>query len=163
MQTPPSAGVGWSGSGRGGAPLADTERVRRSIERSAHLLDPAAAAGVWESALAAAPHHEPPVALHGDPMPGNLLVRGGILTGLIGAFEPVVGDPAADLQPAWTIFTEPQRSHFREAMGLDDAAWERGRGWAFEMAIGGLHYDEHSNPTFFRLARRTLSALLETA
>ena len=48
-------------------------------------------------------------------------------------------------------------------MGLDEAAWQRGRGWAFEMAIGGLHHDEHTNPVFFRMARRTLQRLIATS
>lgn len=159
----PCDASGWSDNGRGGRPLADSEWVRSSIQRSAHLIDQGAATSVWESALAAPAHDGPPVRIHGDPMPGNLLLRDGALTGLIDVSEPVVGDPASDLQPAWTVFDEPHRSRFRQAMGVDEAAWERGRGWAFEMAIGGLHYYEDSNPTFFRLAQRTLEAMLRSA
>lgn len=153
----------WSDNGRGGRPLADSEWVRASIQRSAHLVDQGAATHIWESALAAAPHQGHPVPIHGDPMPGNLLLHGDRLSGLIDVSEPVMGDPAADLQPAWTVFDEPQRSRFHEAMAVDEGARQRGRGWAFEMAIGGLHYYEHSNPTFFRLAQRTLRALLRSA
>lgn len=156
-------GQAWTGNGRGGAPLADSDWVRRSIRRCRHLLDADAATRVWETALAAPPHAGPPVRINADPMPGNLLVRGGRLRGLVDIGAPVVGDPASDLQPAWEIFDEPQRSAFRDAMGLDDAAWARGRGWAFEMAIGGLHYYERSNPLFSRIARRTLDRLLATA
>lgn len=163
IRKPPCDASGWSDNGRGGRPLADSEWVRSSIQRSAHLIDQGAATSVWESALAAPAHDGPPVRIHGDPMPGNLLLRDGALTGLIDVSEPVVGDPASDLQPAWTVFGEPHRSRFRQAMGMDQAAWERGRGWAFEMAIGGLHYYEESNPTFFRLAQRTLEALLRSA
>lgn len=155
--------VGWSGNGRGGRPLVDTEWVRRSIERSRHLVDPVAATHVWETALSAPGHPGAPVSINGDPMPGNLLITEGRLSGVIDVGPPVVGDPASDLQPAWEIFDEPQRVAFRQAMALDDAAWERGRGWAFEMAIGGLHYYEHTNPVFFRLALRTLERLVATA
>jgi aminoglycoside phosphotransferase (APT) family kinase protein len=159
----PVSTASWSGSGRGGSPLADSEWVRRSIERSSHVVDPDASTHVWETALAAPEHVGPPVSVNGDPMPGNLLMRDGRLAGLIDVGEPVVGDPASDLQPAWEIFDEPQRGAFRDAMGLDAAAWERGRGWAFEMAIGGVHYYEQSNPVFFRLARQTLERLVATA
>jgi len=159
----PTRGASWSGGGRGGRPLADSEWVRRSIEASSHVVDPVASTHVWEAALAAPGHAGPPVSINGDPMPGNLLVRDGRLSGLIDTGKPVTGDPASDLQPAWELFDEPQRCAFREAIGLDAAAWERGRGWAFEMAIGGLHYYEQSNPVFFRLARRTLERLLATA
>lgn len=74
-----------------------------------------------------------------------------------------MGDPASDLQPAWTVFDAPQRSRFHEAMAVDEAAVQRCRGWAFEIAIGGLHYCERSSPTFFRLTQRTLHALLPSA
>lgn len=159
----PSEGSGWSDNGRGGRPLADSEWVRTSIQQSAHLIDHGAATRIWESALAAPAHEGHPARIHGDPMPGNLLLREGRLSGLIDVSEPVMGDPASDLQPAWTVFDESQRSRFHEAMAVDEAARQRGRGWAFEMAIGGLHYYEHSNPTFFRLAQRTLHALLRSA
>lgn len=162
QQSVPSDG-GWSGTGRGGRPLVDTEWVRTSIRRSAHLLDPAAATRVWESALTAPEHPGLPTSINGDAMPGNFLLTDGRISGIIDVAEPVVGDPASDLQPAWVVFDEPQRSAFREALGLDEAAWQRGRGWAFEMAIGGLHYYEHTNPIFFRMARRTLQRLITTS
>lgn len=158
----PTQGAGWSRNGRGGRPLSDSESIRSSLRMSAHLIDIRAATRVWERALAAPGHTGAPVSIHGDPMPGNLVIRGGRLAGLIDIGEPVIGDPAADLQPAWEIFEEPQRRVFREAMGLDEAAWERGRGWAFQMAISGLPYYERSNPSFARLARRTLDRLIAT-
>ena len=80
---------------------------------------------------------------------------------MIDVAQPAFGDPGADLQPAWVMFEEPARSVFIAAMGLDQAAQERGRGWAFEMAIGGAHYYEHSNPVFFQQAIRTLHRLLD--
>jgi aminoglycoside phosphotransferase (APT) family kinase protein len=159
----PTNAASWSGSGRGGRPLADSEWVRRSIERASHVVDPVVATHVWETALSAPGHAGPPVSINADPMPGNLLLQRGRLGGLIDTGKPVVGDPASDLQPAWEIFDEPQRCAFRDAMELDAAAWERGRGWAFEMAIGGVHYYEETNAVFFRLARRTLERLVETA
>lgn len=159
----PPEGSGWSDNGRGGRPLADSEWVRTSIQRSSHLIDPGAATDIWEIALAAPAHEGHPVRIHGDPMPGNLLIRDRRLHGLIDVSAPVMGDPASDLQPAWTVFDAPQRDRFHDAMAADEAARLRGRGWAFETAIGALHYYERSNPTFFRLARRTLQALLATA
>lgn len=152
----------WNGVGRGAHPLADTDWVRTSIAASAHLIDAEAATAVWDDALAARPIEGAARYIHGDPVPGNLLVSNGRLSGLIDIAEPSRGDPASDLAPAWTVFDEPARTRFRDAMGLDEAAWQRGRGWALEMAIGGLHYYEHSNPSFFQMARRTLDRLLSS-
>lgn len=157
----PTGGRSWNGEGRGGTPLADTPWVRESIERSAHLIDPRKATAVWERALAACPHRGAAVRIHGDPMPGNFLVNDGRLTGMVDVAPPAFGDPAADLQPAWVLFEEPARSVFLSATGLDDPAQERGRGWAFEMAIGGAHYYEHTNAVFFQQAMRTLERLLD--
>ncbi len=156
----PTNGRSWNGAGRGGQPLADTEWVRYSIDRSAHLVDPAACTRLWDRALNAAAHRGPAMYIHGDPMPGNLLTTAGQLSGMIDVSAPVFGDPAADLQPAWVIFEEPERSLFLSLVGLDDAARERAWGWTFEMAIGGLHYYEHPNPVFFQQAARTLERLL---
>ena len=156
----PTEGRDWNGIGRGGRPLADTDWVRSSIARSAHLIDAPAATAVWERALAAPQHRGPAGYIHGDPVPGNLIVRDGRLAGLVDIAEPSFGDPAADLVPAWAVFDADARARFRTAMGIDDAAWERGRGWAFEMAIGALHYYEHTNPVFFAQALRTLHRLL---
>lgn len=156
-------GADWTHNGRGGRPLADTDWVRTSIARTAHLIDAVAATAVWERALAAEPHAGPALHLSSDAVPGNLIVRDGRLAGLIDIGAPMFGDPASDLAPAWSVLDEPARSAFRHLTKLDAAAWERGRGWAFEMAIGGLHYYEHTNQTFVEMARRTLARLLETA
>ena len=134
--------------------------MRESIDKSAHLIDLRKATAVWERALAADPHQGPAVRIHGDPMPGNFLANDARLTGMVDVAQPAFGDPAADLQPAWVLFDEPARSVFLTAMGLDDSARERGRGWAFEMAIGGAHYYEHTNAVFFQQAMRTLNRLI---
>src|SRR6478735_4693144 len=159
-QALPTAGRTWNGEGRGARPLADTSWVRESIDKSAHLIDIRKATAVWERALAADPHQGPAVRIHGDPMPGNFLATDGRLTGMVDVAQPAFGDPAADLQPAWVLFDEPARGVFLTAIGLDESARERGRGWAFEMAIGGAHYYEHTNAVFFEQAMRTLHRLL---
>lgn len=160
VQALPAGSQTWNGQGRGGRPLGDTEWVRESIDRAAHLVDRSRATALWDRALAAPAHGGHAVRIHGDPMPGNFLATDTRLTGMVDVALPAFGDPAADLQPAWVLFEGTAREAFLETMGLDDAARERGRGWAFEMAIGGVHYYEHTNPVFFRQAMRTLRRLL---
>ncbi len=41
-----------------------------------------------------------------------------------------VGDPACDLTIAWTLFQGVARETFRRDVALDDACWDRARGWA---------------------------------
>jgi aminoglycoside phosphotransferase (APT) family kinase protein len=101
-----------------------------------------------------------PVWIHADLMPGNLLVRGGRLAAVIDLGAVTVGDPAVDLMPAWNLLTAEARSAYRAALGVDDAAWARGRGWALVQAIVALPYYVDTNPGMAANARHTLDALL---
>ncbi|MFF1632196.1 aminoglycoside phosphotransferase family protein, partial [Streptomyces sp. NPDC058272] len=110
--------------------LAADARVRPKIEALRGVVDTDAVTEVWEAALAAAAWDAPPVWIHGDLATGNLLAVGGRLSAVIDFGTLAVGDPAVDLLPAWKFL--PARAHgaFRDAVGLDDATWARGRGWA---------------------------------
>jgi aminoglycoside phosphotransferase (APT) family kinase protein len=111
--------------------------------------DVAAAADAWEACLAAPDWDRPPVWIHGDLQPGNLIVRDGRLAGVIdfGAFG--VGDPAPDVAPALWTFTGEARSVYRKAMAYDDATWLRACGWALGPSLTGIDYYRH---TFGRMA-----------
>src|ERR1035441_7976986 len=50
--------------------------------------------------------------VHGDLLPGNLLVNHGRLSAVIDWGALNAGDPACDLQPAWNIFTGHSRKLF---------------------------------------------------
>jgi hypothetical protein len=57
-----------------------------------------------------------------------------------------VGDPAVDLMPAWNLLRAGARDVYRQALGVDDAAWARGIGWAIVQAIVALPYYVDTNP-----------------
>ncbi|GAA4377479.1 phosphotransferase [Agromyces bauzanensis] len=117
-----------TGSSRG-VPLAPLDaEVRTAITAAGDRIDAPSVVHAWEAALDAAPHAGPPVWLHGDLLPGNLLADGHRLTAVLDWGALGLGDPAADLTPAWTLFAGGARRTFRESSGADDAAWARGRG-----------------------------------
>jgi aminoglycoside phosphotransferase (APT) family kinase protein len=89
---------------------------------------------VWEDALAAT-WHAPPVWVHGDVAPANLLVVDGRLRAVLDFGCSAVGDPACDVVIAWTFFTGASRRVFRDRLQVDDGAWRRGRGWALWKAL----------------------------
>lgn len=158
----PTAGRDWPASWRGGGPLRDKDEwVRYSIARSTHLVDTGAVSAIWAECLAAPPYAGAPVLIHADLLPANLLVRYGRLAAVIDLGAPHIGDPAADLTPAWHLFDRDTRRIWRTALGPDDAAWARARGWALEQAIGALHYYQDSNPPMAAAARHTLHALID--
>ncbi|WP_395088167.1 hypothetical protein [Armatimonas sp.] len=45
---------------------------------------------------------------------------------------------------------------------MDDALWERGRGWALSMALIALPYYWDTNPAIVQVSLRTLTELLGT-
>lgn len=83
---------------------------------------------------------------HGDLVAENLLISRGRLSAVID-FNVSVGDPTIDLHGAWELFDEPARAVFRERLGVDDAAWLRGRAWALGIALGTLSYYWHTLPS----------------
>ncbi|MEU7757002.1 aminoglycoside phosphotransferase family protein [Micromonospora sp. NPDC049101] len=156
-----SGGRSWSGAGRGG-PLADQDAgVRAALAVSGDLTDTAALARVWDRCRQAGRADPADGWIHADLMPGNLLVRDGRLVAVIDLESVKVGDPAVDLMPAWNMFDPGPRETYRRALGVDDATWERGRGWALEQAINALPYYVETNPVMAGIAQHTLLAVLD--
>jgi aminoglycoside phosphotransferase (APT) family kinase protein len=46
-----------------------------------------------------------------------------------------VGDPACDLQVAWTFLSAEARAVLRTSLKVDDATWARGRGWGLATTL----------------------------
>ncbi|HTN80410.1 MAG TPA: aminoglycoside phosphotransferase family protein [Acidimicrobiales bacterium] len=147
--------------GRRGTPLATTEaQTRRAIEQSQGLVDTRMVLSAWEEALRAPEWNRDPVWFHGDIARGNLLVRDGRIAALIDFGSIAVGDPACDLVIAWDLFDAETRPVLRAALDVDDATWDRGRGWALCTAMWALPYYLHTNPPMVRQARSKIAQVL---
>jgi aminoglycoside phosphotransferase (APT) family kinase protein len=146
---------------RRGAPLiSEDDGVREALAQLGGSIDTAAAARAWEDALAAPAWVGPPTWLHGDLMPGNLLLRDGELVAVIDFGSLGVGDPAADLIPAWNLLPGDVRPRYRDALDVDEPTWRRGRGWALSMALKQLPYYALTNPSMAANARFAIAAVL---
>jgi aminoglycoside phosphotransferase (APT) family kinase protein len=119
---------------RGGPVATYDAETRDAIGALSDRIAVARATALWEAALASK-WQQPNVWVHGDLAASNLLMRAGRLAAVIDFGSCGVGDPACDLTIAWTFFTGPARSTFRDAIGLDDATWQRARGWALWKAL----------------------------
>jgi aminoglycoside phosphotransferase (APT) family kinase protein len=97
---------------------------------------------------------------HGDLIPGNVLVDGARLAGVLDVGGLGVADPALDLVGAWHMLDDRPRKAFRERLGCDDLEWERGRAWAFEQAMGVVWYYRQTNPPMSRMGELTLARLM---
>jgi aminoglycoside phosphotransferase (APT) family kinase protein len=150
----------FSGSWRGGELISQDDWMRTCFSHSEGLLDVARLRRMWAVMRGLPRGTRPDVMSHRDLMPGNVLVAGGRLAGVIdvGALGPA--DPALDLVGAWHMLERGPRQAFRARLGCDDEEWERGRAWAFAQSMGLVWYYVDSNPTMAGIGRRTLERIV---
>jgi aminoglycoside phosphotransferase (APT) family kinase protein len=144
-----------------GAPLTELDStVRRSIGDLGDRIDSRAALRSWDESLDAAEWDGAETWVHGDLLPGNLLVVDGRLSAVIDFGCLNVGDPACDLQTAWNVFAGESRARYRAELEADDASWLRGRGWALSQAVVALPYYWDTNPGMVRQASHAVTQIL---
>lgn len=146
----------FSGSGRGGDLRGHDAWMETCFARSGPLLDVPRLRRIWAVLRNLPRGPGPDVMNHGDLIPGNVLVSGGRLAGIldVGGLGPA--DPALDLVAAWHLLGTGPRQVFRDDLGSSDLDWARGQAWAFEQAMGLVWYYAESNPVMSLLGRRTL-------
>ncbi|MER6951199.1 aminoglycoside phosphotransferase family protein [Nonomuraea sp. NPDC000554] len=130
----------------------DTGPNGASGTTSGTAFNTAAMTELWDAALNAPAWDHPPLWSHGDLHTGNLLTVGGRLSAVIDFGELGIGDPARDLIIAFTLMTPRSRAIFRAALGVDDATWTRGRGWALATGLNAYTSYAAVNP---RVATQT--------
>ncbi|TDE99181.1 aminoglycoside phosphotransferase family protein [Occultella glacieicola] len=144
-----------------GGPLAESDDgFRAALTQLGDRIDATAALASWDESLAADVWAEPEVWVHGDLLPGNLIAVDGRLDAVIDWGALNVGDPACDLQPAWSVFGGESRRAYRDALGVDDASWLRGRGWALAQAVIALPYYWETNPGIVRQSAHAVEQVL---
>lgn len=140
-----------------GVPLADrSDRLVAALDELHPLVDRDAVMVRWAGIVDTPSWPGPPVWLHGDVHPLNLLVDKGRLTAVIDFGDVCAGDPASDLAVAWMLFPPDVRDTFREATGVDDDTWTRARGWAIVLGAAMATGDDR----VAAIGRRALAAAL---
>jgi aminoglycoside phosphotransferase (APT) family kinase protein len=121
---------------RGGPLATRADATQERLELLHDVVDAEALRARWRELLATPPWDGPPIWLHGDLHPGNLLVHSGRLSGVIDFGDMCGGDPATDLSAAWIFFDRDTRHVFRAAAGGDDDdTWQRAKGWALALGL----------------------------
>ncbi|QEV21441.1 aminoglycoside phosphotransferase family protein [Streptomyces alboniger] len=145
----------------GAGTLADRDReTRAAIADVGGVFDAEAMTALWDAALSAPAWDRPPVWFHGDFHTGNLLTVDGRLSAVVDFGELGIGDPACDLTIAFTLMTPESRSVFRAALGVDDATWTRGRGWALATGLNAYTTYAAVNPRVAAQTSRQITAAL---
>jgi aminoglycoside phosphotransferase (APT) family kinase protein len=161
LREAPTRGRLFSGEGRGGV-IADHDAwMAKCFDESEGLLDVPRLRELW-SHFRELPRTSADVMSHRDLIPGNVLVAGDRLSGVLdtGGFGPA--DPALDLVSAWHLLQPGPREVLRRTLACDDLEWERGKAWAFQQAMGLVWYYLDTNPTMSTMGRRTLNRILQS-
>ena len=145
-----------------GIPLADRQvRTLDALERLGDAVDGPRLRALWHELAATPVWSGPPVWVHGDTHPGNLVVHEGRLSAVVDFGDLCSGDPASDLAVAWMLLPHEHHDAFRAAAGAggDDDLWTRARAWALALGLV-LRADSADNPPYLALGTRTLAAVL---
>ena len=155
-----TGGRTFDGDNRGGDLRAHDEWVETCLRNSTGLLDVTRLRALWRR-YRDLPREASDVMSHGDLIPGNVLLDGGRLAGVLdcGGFGPA--DPALDVIAGWHLLDADPRAAFRAALGCDELEWERSKAWAFEQSLGAVWYYARSNPAMSAMGRRTLRRILD--
>lgn len=144
---------------RGGPIIEKDEGVRSRAGQMRGHFSATRIVEVWERVSSADPYAGPPVWLHGDLHPHNLLVVEGALSAVIDFGDVTAGDPATDLAVAWMLVPD-HVDVLRTAYGNGDPAlWARARAWALQLALAFLA-NSADNPVMSSVGTRALDAVL---
>ncbi|GAA1385881.1 hypothetical protein GCM10009639_08900 [Kitasatospora putterlickiae] len=134
--------------------------------------DPDAVRALWEDAVTAPAWAGPPLWLHADLHPANVLTADGAFCGVIDFGDLCAGDPAYDLAAAWTLLPDGAADRFHRVYrpAADAATRRRARGWAVLKCLSclligeaGVHGRPGGKPTWGPPARAALRRLTATA
>ncbi len=147
---------------RRGVPLshlnADTQKAINQLRGEIDVL---AVMDLWHELMATPQWQQKSVWVHGDFLPGNILVQHNRLSAVIDFTDLGVGDPACDLVIAWSLLNSQSRNLFRNCLAhVDHNTWARGKAWALSIALIMLPYYKNSSPALAQLARRMINQVL---
>lgn len=143
-----------------GVPLADRdERMRDHLDQLDGVIDGDAVLRIWTRCLDLPVWDGPALWVHGDPHPGNAVAHDGRISAVVDFGDITAGDPASDVAAGWLFFERNARAAFRRAVGVDDATWARGRGWALCLGVA-MVANSADNAPYHRLGIRTIEAVL---
>lgn len=144
-----------------GIPLVERDKpTREALGKVGDLLDTARATEIWEAALAVPPWTGPPIWIHGDLSHLNMLCVDDRLSAILDFGGVGRGDPACGTVAAWNTLSPQGRAVFRNALDIDDATWDRSRGWALSIALIQLPYYRETNPALCEISYYVIDQIL---
>lgn len=133
--------------------------VHERVERLGAVIDGPLVLQTWERLRATPVWDGPPLWLHGDLHPSNMLTNEGRLSAVIDFGDICAGDPGTDLALAWMMFGPAEREMFRSVTQVNDHTWQRAAGWALSLSLAYLTADDTTSMP--AIGRTTLAAVLD--
>lgn len=81
------------------------------------------------------------VFVHGDLMPGNILLENHKLKAIIDWGSMGIGDPACDLIICWLYFNKNERDYFKNKLNMDENTWNRGISWTLWKCLANINFN----------------------
>ncbi len=161
LRSADTRGRTFMGSGRGGNLKDSDEWMELCVRKSEGLLPVDRLRDLW-SAFRSLPAAGCTAMTHGDLIPGNVLVDGEQLIGVLdgGGFAPA--DPSLDLVAVWHMLDYQRRELLRVELASEELEWWRGAAWAFQQAMGLVWYYRDTNPGMSALGRTVLTRMSDT-
>jgi len=144
---------------RGVALRRRADAVDQRLVDFVHIVDVALVGSLWRQLSSTPEWPGPPIWLHGDLHPSNMLTLDGRVSAVIDFGDITAGDPATDLAIAWMLFDRDHRTRFRDVIGVDDHTWLRAAGWALSLSLAYLSGDDTSSMP--AIGHRTLSRVID--
>lgn len=146
---------------RRGVPLKELDsETKKALKALEHDMDTKPLAILWENLSNTPGWQKQSVWIHGDLLPGNVLIQNNRLSAVIDFADVGLGDPACDLIVAWSLLNAKSRAVFRKHLvNIDEPTWQRGKGWALSIALIILPYYKNTNSVLTSVARRIIEQL----
>lgn len=144
---------------------ARTARLHEHLDQLHDVVNRERVLALWDRLVVTPRWPGPPIWIHGDLHPANLLLVDDQLSSVIDFGDITCGDPATDLSVMWmllpaehreTMFTAAGRSRSNPA---DEQMWRRARGWALAIGVAVVALGREGNPLSV-LGHRAIAAAL---
>ena len=144
---------------------ARTARLHEHLDQLHDTVSRERILALWDRLVVTPRWPGPPMWIHGDLHPGNLLIHDGALSAVIDFGDLTCGDPATDFSVMWMLLPPDHRHTLFAAAGrnrsspADEQMWRRARGWALAIGVAVVVLGQEGNP-LAELGKKTIAAAL---
>lgn len=144
---------------------ARTVRLHEHLDQLHDTVNRERILALWDRLVVTPRWSGPPMWIHGDLHPANLLIDHGTLSAVIDFGDMSSGDPATDFAVMWMLLPSEHRQTLFAAAGrnrsnpADEQMWHRARGWALSIGVAVVALGQHGNP-LAEVGKKTIACAL---